>query len=103
MTCGGRISGNSASGSPDIAIRPPMTVTIAITIATIGLLIKNLDIICVICGYLVVGSHVRDGFHLHPRSDFHGAFGDYRFARPESIDDHPHRATALADFHRPQA
>jgi hypothetical protein len=44
MICGGKISGNSARGKPDIAIKPPMTVSTAITIATIGLLIKNLEI-----------------------------------------------------------
>src|SRR2546421_12566032 len=42
---GGTISGNWATGSPRIATRPPITVTIAITIATIGLLMKSFDII----------------------------------------------------------
>src|SRR5689334_116823 len=45
MICGGSISGKSASGRPDIAISPVITVRIAITIATIGRLIKKLEII----------------------------------------------------------
>jgi len=39
------MSGNWATGSPAMATIPPMTVTIAITIATIGRLMKNLEII----------------------------------------------------------
>src|SRR6266508_2714078 len=46
MICGGTISGNCASGSPRIAMRPARTVTIAITIATIGRRIKKFEIIC---------------------------------------------------------
>ena len=45
MICGGTISGNWATGSPAIATSPPMTVTMAITIATIGRLMKSFEII----------------------------------------------------------
>src|ERR1044072_1172916 len=65
MICGGSISGNSASGRPDIAISPVITVRIAITIATIGRLIKKFEIIysltsslrslCVLCVSAVYG------------------------------------------------
>ena len=43
MICGGTMSGNCATGSPPIATRPAMTVTIAMTIATIGRPMKNRD------------------------------------------------------------
>src|SRR5512139_600222 len=45
---GGTMLGNWAMGSLDMATRPRMTMRMAITIATIGRLIKNLDI----AGYL---------------------------------------------------
>src|SRR2546426_385561 len=45
MICGGTISGNCATGSPAIATKPPITVTIAMTIATMGRLMKNFEII----------------------------------------------------------
>src|ERR1700675_2712109 len=43
MICGGTIWGNCARGSPCIATRPAMTVTMAITIATIGRSTKKRD------------------------------------------------------------
>src|SRR6267143_1094291 len=45
MICGGTMSGNWATGSPRMETRPPITVMIAMTIATIGRLIKSLEII----------------------------------------------------------
>src|SRR6185369_3535229 len=57
--CGGRISGKSASGSPDIAISPVITVRIAITIATIGRLIKKFEII-----YLLTSSLLKEQVSL---------------------------------------
>src|SRR6185503_3066659 len=41
--CGGAISGNCATGSRKTITAPPITKTSAMTIATIGLLMKNLD------------------------------------------------------------
>src|SRR6185369_12148123 len=52
MICGGRISGKSASGSPDIAISPVITVRSAIPIATIGRLIKKFEIIYLLSLFL---------------------------------------------------
>src|SRR6266446_1052686 len=43
MICGGTMSGNCATGSPPSATRPAMTVTMAMTIATIGRPMKNRD------------------------------------------------------------
>src|SRR4051794_27802127 len=44
MICGGTIDGNCASGRPRIATSPAITVTIEITIATMGRSIKNFEI-----------------------------------------------------------
>ncbi len=43
VTSGGTISGNCATGSETRAMRPQITMTMAITIATMGRLMKNLD------------------------------------------------------------
>src|SRR6267378_1544847 len=50
LTCGGTISGNWARGRLRMAIRPTMTVRMAITIATIGRSMKNLEIIGFVSG-----------------------------------------------------
>src|ERR1051325_9484345 len=44
MICGGTMSGNWATGNPAIATKPTMTVTMAMTIATTGLLMKSFEI-----------------------------------------------------------
>src|SRR6185436_16877387 len=44
IICGGTMSGNWATGNPAIATNPTITVTMAITIATTGLLMKSLEI-----------------------------------------------------------
>ena len=46
--CGGAISGNCATGSRNTITAPPITKRMAMTIATIGLLMKNLDMVSVI-------------------------------------------------------
>src|SRR6266850_53458 len=43
MICGGTMSGNWATGNRPIATSPPRTVTIAITMATMGRLTKKAD------------------------------------------------------------
>src|ERR1035441_10903181 len=43
VTSGGTMSGNCATGSVSIEMAPKITVRMAITIATIGRLMKNLD------------------------------------------------------------
>src|SRR5271165_2049366 len=64
---GGAIFGNCATGSLVIVIAPTITVKIAMTIATIGRLIKNLD--------MSVALHERLRAHLHTGLDVLGAFG----------------------------
>src|SRR5262249_21499510 len=100
MICGGRISGNSASGRPDIAINPPITVSTAITIATIGRLIKKLEIIVylILCNLWMVDVRLR--LNDHSRSDFYRAFGNNDVTCRETFLYHPQRSSAFADFHR---
>src|SRR5258707_2670771 len=43
LICGGTMSGSCATGSLDIATAPAITVRIEITMATMGRLMKNLD------------------------------------------------------------
>src|SRR6185436_18135622 len=64
MICGGTMSGNWATGSPDIATNPPITVTIAITIATTGRLINSLEIISSPYSGSVIQSFLAAGFGL---------------------------------------
>src|SRR6185503_567583 len=65
MICGGTISGNCASGSASIAIRPTMTVTIAMTMATIGRLMKNAEIMAYVLSYrAAVSEGAAIGFGL---------------------------------------
>src|ERR1700730_12861188 len=45
LTCGGTISGNWARGRLRMAIKPTMTVRMGMTMAPIGRLMKNLEII----------------------------------------------------------
>src|SRR5580700_8841978 len=60
---GGTIFGNWATGSATIVTAPTITVNIAMTIATIGRLMKNLDI--------SVGSSASLDFREHLRVDLH--------------------------------
>src|SRR6185369_9023410 len=91
MICGGTMSGNWATGSPDIATKPPITVTIAITIATTGRLMNSLEIISVF---------LRRRFRVdgYTRPDSLDALDDHCFSRLQSLFDNPHRAALLTYF-----
>src|SRR5436190_18805545 len=84
MICGGTISGNWATGSPAMATSPPMTVTMAMAIATIGRLMKSFGII----DSVLFNSH--DGPEIPPPlSDGQAAgvnhpSGPERFSNPPS-------------------
>src|ERR1700722_19020345 len=69
---------------------PTMTVRIAMTIATIGRLIKNLD--------TSVALHERLGIHLHAGSDVLGPLGNDAPTRLQSFADYPHRSHLVADL-----
>jgi hypothetical protein len=47
------MSGNWATGNPDIATNPTITVTMAMTMATTGLLMKSLEIMVSLQSFLV--------------------------------------------------
>src|SRR5690349_20455728 len=84
---GGAISGNCATGSRRMAIAPTMTVKMAITIATIGRLMKNLDI--------------RLWIDPHSLTDFLHAFDDDALTRGKPLVDDPLRADRLSEFNGP--
>ena len=101
MICGGTISGNCATGNPAIATSPPMTVTIAITIATTGRLMKSLEIISV--AVIQTNSaffRVRLWIDLHARPEPLRAFDDYSLSKLQSVFDNPHRVGVIAKFDR---
>src|SRR5258708_33324204 len=102
------MSGNCATGSRKTITAPVITKKIATTIATMGRLMKNLDIALA----LAAGSHRRFGrrglrrhhlrLHLHPVRDFLQPLGDDAFARRYSLVDDPEVADLLAGFDHSQ-
>src|SRR5215207_7857380 len=99
MICGGTISGNCASGRPRIAIKPAMTVTMAMTIATMGRLMKKFEMFIRPSLRRCCCRSCRERLRVddHVRPDLLRAFGDDRFTRLQSLGDDPHRLDALAD------
>src|SRR5712671_5479807 len=90
------ISGNCAIGSACIATRPASTVTIAMTMATIGRPMKNRDTsVSLWC--------VRERLHVHDRSIGRGrAFHHDALPRLETAIDDPAAAHSLAGLHSPR-
>src|SRR5262249_49357646 len=86
-TSGGAICGNSATGRLTIDTLPTMTVTMAITIATMGRLMKNFDI------------WFRT--HLYSLADFLQTFHNHTFAGLDTLVDDPFRTDGLGNLHRP--
>src|SRR5690242_1304182 len=82
------MSGNCAIGDPSMATTPTITMRMAITIATMGRLIKNFDML----GALRI--------NCHSISDFGNSFGHDAVARAHTAFDDPHFAHALANLHR---
>src|SRR5262245_26439950 len=72
---GGAMLGNCATGKLTIVIVPMMTVRMAITIATIGRLMKNLDI--------------RLWIDLHCLTNFLDTFNNDALSRREALIDDP--------------
>ena len=83
--CGGAISGNCATGSRNTMTAPPITKRIAMTIATIGRSMKNLDMAQPYRlpggAGAVGGRRVGLGTHDHPVLDLLQALRDDAFAR----------------------
>src|ERR1700730_14177065 len=76
--------GNCATGSVAMVTAPTITIRIEMTIATMGRLMKNLDI--------SVSLHERLGADSHARTSALDAFGNYALTRRQSFADHPHRS-----------
>src|SRR5215475_4340380 len=106
MICGGMMSGNCAIGSAPMATSPARTVTMAMTMATMGRPMKKRDICQVPCPALARPGRRRwrnEGFRIHycsvPRR---GAFDDNAGARVEALLDDPAAADTLTRRHRPR-
>src|SRR6187401_2311674 len=84
MICGGTMFGNCATGSDRSDTRPPRTVTIAMTIATIGRRMKN--------AAMSVASPPVGVRRVRPGGDL-GAFGGRA-----GVDDHPIAGRQAADY-----
>src|SRR6266436_3507170 len=98
---GGTTLGNCATGSPSSVTRPTMTMMIEITMATIGRLMKNLDMRLFLCGRCDRLNHLlrREicGRHSHALPNFLDALDHYALVRAKTLFDHPKIAAAVAD------
>src|SRR6516164_4434551 len=90
--------GNWAIGSRISVTTPTITVTMAMTMATIGRLIKNLDI-----GSPAFSRSDQSGFHYNAVPGFLHALNDDPLARLQTFLDNPHLSRLLSDLHRPDA
>src|SRR6185437_14307972 len=82
------MSGNCAIGSPSMATTPTSTIRMAITMATMGRLMKNFDML----GALRI--------NRHSVSDFGNSFGHDAVTRAHAAFNDPHFAHAFANLHR---
>ena len=82
--------GNCATGSPAMVTAPTITIRIEITIATMGRLMKNLDMAVT---SLPFPPRPRNGFGFTtmPGPNLLHALGDHAFARLQSFVDDPLR------------
>src|SRR5258707_923816 len=87
--------GNWATGKAAIVTAPTITVRIEMTIATIGRLMKNLDI--------SVSLQERLRADLRAGTSLLDSFGHHALAHLQSFDHDPHRADPIAEFHGPNA
>src|SRR5712671_2106576 len=87
--------GNWATGRTAIVTAPTITVRIEMTIATIGRLMKNLDI--------SVSFHERLRADLHAGTSLLYALGHHALAHRDSFGHDPHRADPVTEFHIPNA
>src|SRR5208283_1990935 len=91
--------GNCATGKLRMVIAPTITITMEITMATMGRLIKNFDM-----GLPSFG--VRDkrlGVDRHARTHLLYALGNHALAALQSFGNNPAVADAVTDFHRSYA
>ena len=84
---GGAILGNWATGNSIMEARPSITIKMAMTIATMGLLMKNWAMeLPPRCGG---GFRERLWINLTARADLEYALGDYPFAGFQALVDQP--------------
>src|SRR5438876_10657263 len=100
-TCisGGAMLGNCATGRLKIVMVPTITMTMEITIATMGRLMKNFDI--GLPSLTFRGKRLR--VHLHSRTHLLHAFGNHAFATLQPFRDNPISADTVADLDRTDA
>src|SRR5258706_8798574 len=102
MICGGMMSGNCAMGRDCIDTSPASTVTMAMTIATIGLLMKKRDMWRwpSVGRGLGTGGSRRPRFGVHDRSvPYLRAFDDDVLVGLDSLRHDPAAAETLAHRH----
>src|SRR5216683_5936167 len=91
--------GNCATGRLNMVIVPTITMTMEITMATMGRLIKNFDI--GLPSLRFRGKWL--GVYLHARTHLLHAFGNHAFASLQSVRDNPIGADTVADLNRMDA
>src|SRR5687767_13138322 len=91
------MSGNCAIGRPVMAIAPTMVITMAMTMATMGLRIKNADIEL---AALLFCRLEGNGLYRHAFSNLQSTFGNHLFAVLQTLPDHPVRPDTFSDLHR---
>src|SRR6266436_3429984 len=83
--------GNCATGRLSTVMVPTITMTMEITIATMGRLIKNFDI-----GLPSFSSRGKwSGLHLQARTHLLHALGDHAFAPLQSVSNNPFGADSV--------
>src|SRR5258706_1222136 len=106
--------GNCETGKLTIVMAPTITVRMAITIATMGRLMKKLDMdtdsfqsncaiqlsLLIRFRGLVSFSYKWLGLHGHARAEILLAFRDDTFAGPQSFLNNPHSVDAVSNFDR---
>src|SRR5262245_15922541 len=102
MIWGGTISGNCAIGRRRMETSPPRTVTIAITMATIGRRTKNAAISVACRRWGGVSRDVRPRLHGLPCAQLRRAKPDLGAGFEAGRDDPP-RPDTISERHRPHA
>src|SRR5580704_9312698 len=97
-TSGGTMLGNWATGSAAIATAPMITVRIEITTATIGRLMKNLDI-----GSIAFRHGSLFDFHRRTVLNFLQSLYDHKLARVDAAFNDPHWSDTVPELHGPNA
>src|SRR6266446_1273898 len=91
--------GNWAMGRLNMLIAPTIIMTMEMTMATMGRLIKNFDIGLPSLRFRAK----RLGVYLHARTHLLHALGNHAFASLQSVHDNPLGADSVAHVNRPDA